>query len=103
MRCRAPRREGVLRPGVPLPLLAEIGLDVCNERIVLPLPRAVAEDAGFFIGEQDIPVLIDNVQPGLAHLPPGLLLARLLKEFVADIQLQDIALLQARVALCPLP
>lgn len=55
--------EGVLLARAPLALLIGVGLDIGDEGVVIPLSRAVAEDARFLVREQDVLVLVDDVEP----------------------------------------
>ena len=58
-------------PGVPLPLLVEIGLDVVDEGIDLLRLVGVDHHAGALIHQQQIFILVDDVQPGLEHRQKG--------------------------------
>ena len=93
-------RKAVLPRRVPLALCAEIRLDIGDERIPAPLPRAVAEDARLFVHEQDVFVLIDDIEPGGRDLAPGIFLPRRFKKLVREIDAHRVALGEARLALC---
>ena len=94
------RRKAVLPRRVPLAFRAEIRLNVCDERVPAPLPRAVTEDARLFVHEQDIPVLIHDVEPGHGDFAPRIFLPRRLKKLVREIYAHRVALREARLALC---
>ena len=79
--------------------MGEICLDVGDERVVIPDARAVAQHARFFVGEEDVLVLVNDREARRADLEIGVFLARLFKEFVVDIKLQQISLVQVRVPL----
>ena len=67
-----------------------------------PILRAVVRmhgHAGLFVHEQDVFVLIDDVELRRRHRQIGVGLGGLVEKLVVDIELQHIALLQARVAL----
>ena len=55
--------------------------------------------AGLFVHEQDVFILIDDVELRRRHRQIGVGLGGLVEKLVVDIELQHIALLQARVAL----
>ena len=77
--------EGMLVPGVPLPLLIEIGLDVGDEGVHLLVFVRVAEQAGGFVQQHQVLVLVDDLQPGLEHREKGVVLPGLVKELVVDV------------------
>mgnify|MGYP003588448622 CR=1 FL=1 len=62
----------------------------------------MAEDAGLFVHEQDVFVLIDDLDLRRADLEIGVFLRGRFKKFVVDVELQDVALIDAVVALCAL-
>ena len=96
------RGEGVLLTRPPIAALVRMGLDVGNERVVVPLARAVAEYARGLVAQYYIPVLIDDVELRHADLQVRIVLAGDLKELVVYIQAEHVALIQARVPLCAL-
>ena len=59
----------------------------------------MTQNAGLFIGQEDVLVLINDVEPGRADLEIGIFLARLLEKFIVDVELEGVSFLQARVAL----
>ena len=77
--------EGILLPRAPLALLCEIGLDVRDQRVVVPDPGAVAEHARLLVGQEQVLILIDDADPRGADLEIGILLPGLFKEFVVDV------------------
>ena len=79
------RGKGVFPPGVPLPLLVEIGLDVVDEGIDLLRLVGVDHHAGALVHQQQILILVDDVQPGLEHCQEHVFLRGLVKELVIDI------------------
>ena len=58
----------------------------------------MAQNAGLFIQQEDVFVLVDDVQPGRADLEVRVFLARFFKKLVVDIELDGIARVQPRVA-----
>ena len=70
-----------------------------DEGVVVPDPGAVAEDAGLLVRQEDVLVLVDDAEPGRAHLEVRILLPGLLKKLVVDIELQQVPQLQAGVPL----
>ena len=77
--------EGIFRLRVPLAGLAQVGLDVRDERVPAPLARAVAQHAGLFVRQQDVFVLVDDVEPRRCDLQPGVVLRGLFKKLVVDV------------------
>ena len=77
--------EAVLRLGIPLTLQAQIGLDVGDQGVPAPVPGAVAEDAGLLVGQEDVLILIDDVQPGRGDLQMGVVLGGLFEKLVVDV------------------
>jgi len=71
----------------------QIGLDLGDKGVVIPLPRGVAEHAGPLVGQQDVLVLVHHVKIGLPDLPVGLLFLRLFEEFVFYVQPHGVAFL----------
>ena len=62
----------------------------------------MAEHTGLFVHEQDVLVLVDDVEPRCADLEVAVLLARLFKKLVVNIEVQHVALGDARIAFCAL-
>jgi hypothetical protein len=86
-------------PRSPLALLIGVSLDVRDEGVVVPGAGAVAEDAGLFVGQQDVLVLVDDVEPRRADLEVRIFLPWLFEKLVVDIKLQDVAHGKSRGAL----
>ena len=89
--------EGVFLARPPFALLGEVGLDVGDERVVVPDARAVAQHARLFVGKEDVLVLVNDRKARRADLEVGVFLARLFKEFIVDIKLQHVAFVQVRI------
>lgn len=70
-----------------------------DEGVVVPLARAVAEHAGFLSREEDVPVLVDHVQPRRADLEIAVALRGLFKELVVDVEAQHVPFRDAHVPL----
>ena len=79
------RGEGVLPPGIPLPLLIQIRLDVVDEGVDLLCLVGVDHQAGALVQQQQILVLIHDVQAGLEQGQEKIVLPGLVKELVVDV------------------
>ena len=77
--------EGVFGLRIPLAGLAQVGLDVRDERVPAPLAGAVAQHAGLFVCQQDVLVLVDDVEPRRRNFEPGILLRGSFKKLVVDV------------------
>ena len=77
--------ESVFGLRIPLTVLAQVGLDVRDERVPAPLARAVAQHAGLFVRQQDVLVLVDDVEPRRGNFEPGVVLRGLFKKLVVDV------------------
>ena len=90
--------KGVFLARPPLALPGEIGLDVGDERVVVPGARAVAQNARLLVGEKNVFILVDDGETRRADLEIGVILSELLKKLVADIQLKNVSLAQTGIA-----
>ena len=77
--------EGVFPFGIPLPLLIEVGLDVVDEGVDLLSLVGMDHQAGAFVRQQQVLVLIDDVQPGLEQGEEHVFLRGLVKELIIDV------------------
>ena len=92
----------MLPPGVPFPLLVQVGLDVVDEGAAVLRPVVgVYRETGPFVHQEDLVVLVDNGELRGSHGEVGIVLPWLVKEFVIDIQLQHISRCQPGVPFGP--
>ena len=95
--------EGLLLVGRPLPLLVQVRLDVGDQRVHLLPAVGVDHHAGAFVQQQQIPVLIKDLQPGLDHPEKGVVRGGRVEKLVVDIELKHVPGLEPRVPLGGLP
>ena len=79
------RGEGVLPPGVPLPFLVQVRLDVVDECVDLLRLVGVDHQALGLVRQQQVLILVDHGEPGLEEGQEHILLGRLVKELVVDV------------------
>ena len=84
--------EGVFLARSPFTLLVQIILNVGNEGVVIVGTRAVAEHAGFLIGQQDMLILVDYVYFGRGYLQVCVLLAGLFEKLVVYVKVENVTL-----------
>ena len=63
-----------------------------NEGVVIVGTRAVAEHAGFLIGQQDMLILVDYVYFGRGYLQVCVLLAGLFEKLVVYVKVENVTL-----------
>ncbi len=83
------KRILLFRP--PFTLLREVGLDVGDQRVIIPLAGAVTENARLLVGEKDVFIFIDDRNPGLSDLQIRVFFLRLFKELIIDVKLDTVS------------
>ena len=79
------RGEGVLPPGVPLPLLVEVCLNVVDEGVDLLRLVGVDHQTGALVQQHQILVLVDDIQAGAEQGEEQIILPGLVEELVVDV------------------
>ena len=79
------RGEGVLPPGVPLPLLVEVRLNVVDEGVDLLRLVGVNHQTGALVQQHQILVLVDDIQAGAEQGEEQIILPGLVEELVVDV------------------
>ena len=96
------RGKGIFPPGIPLPLLVEVCLDVIDEGVHLLRLVSVDYQPRTLIQQHQVLILIHNVKAGLKEGEEHIFLPRLVEKLIVNIQLQHVPLGQPLIPGSPL-
>ena len=77
--------ERIFRFRVPLLLLIQVRLDLGDQSIDILMLVRMAEQAGAFVAQEQVFILVDDIQLGLENRQESIVLPGLVKELIVDV------------------